>query len=73
MEWISVKDRKPYSEYGTSTVYVTNIKRGFFRCIALYYQEDDVFTEFNPESFTHPPLEVTHWFELPNEFPEKGT
>lgn len=60
-EWNRYPKNKPH---GTSDCYVCNEKFGHtFR--AIYYESEDVFMLFDPQSSLHPCIEVTHFIELP--------
>jgi|WetSurMetagenome_2_1015567.scaffolds.fasta_scaffold1031675_1 hypothetical protein len=62
MEWISVKDRKPATDL---VAYVCNVNFGYACWVALYSTYNDTFQLSSPSLSTNPPMEITHWIELP--------
>ncbi len=62
MKWINVKDEKPKTDlccWGSNVRAGTNI----WKCI--YIKNWDVFRLDNPEVYEHPPIDITHWIEIP--------
>lgn len=62
MEWISVKDKMP-SENNCG-LWVTNERCGVYIYEAIYHSQNKTFTLYDPGARNHPPIEVTHWFEI---------
>lgn len=60
--WNKYPDVKPEHDM---CVYVTNNKYGSACWQALYDKTYDIFTQYDPNLRDHPPLQVTHWVELP--------
>lgn len=62
MKWISVKDRKPTEN---CNVIVTNEKVSYTTFQAIYQSDIDCFIWYDPTVRESPPIEVTHWLQLP--------
>ena len=61
MEWISVKDRLPDSEYDVLSYYAPD---GWAGCFNISFLEDGVWYNNEGVSFTEQ-TKLTHWMPLP--------
>ena len=64
-EWISVKKQLPANNI---VCMVTNIKAGIGTWMCLYDSNYNYFRWYNPDIRDQPPVEVTHWFEIPTPY-----
>ncbi len=62
MKWNKYPDKKPESDM---ICYVCNIKAGSYQFVAIYHKNYDYFSWNEPGLYHQPPIEVTHWIELP--------
>jgi hypothetical protein len=63
MNWISVKDGKPKELCGC---WVANNKHDVCLTLdALYYPDRDIWVAYDPKTYHHPCLEVTHYIIKP--------
>jgi len=64
-EWISVKQRLPNNDV---VCMVTNKKSGIGTWMCIYDACYNFFRWYNPDVKDAPPVEVTHWFEIPTTY-----
>lgn len=63
IEWKTIKkDGKPQEP---CMCWINNIRAGTECHIAIYDPIRDIFKEYNPQSYSHPALEVTHYVQIP--------
>lgn len=62
MKWKKYPEEKPLNDI---VCYVTNKKSGFFCYVCMYSAHYDYFRLYDPSIHNQPPVEVTHWVELP--------
>lgn len=63
MQWNTYPDHKPEEDM---LCYVTNRKAGYHCYTCIYHAHYDYFRLYDPNINNQPPVEVTHWFQLPN-------
>lgn len=61
-EWISVKDKKPETDL---VCLVTNERSGHHHFTAIYQKYCDCWIQYDVRAYQQPPLDVTHYLEIP--------
>lgn len=62
MKWTTIEEGYPERD---CVAYVCNSRHSAVAWIVIYDAQRKTFTHYNPEHWDHPPIEVTHWIELP--------
>ena len=66
-EWNDYRKKKPEM---SGEYWVVNERWGR-PYMATYYDYKDIFIEYAPHQHHHPPVQITHWVQLPLDYPCK--